>query len=72
MTKNEAISLFGKGPIHLAKGLGLSKQAINGWKEELTPGQIDRVIGAYVRLNGHPPKIKRVYTGAPVKLRRSK
>jgi hypothetical protein len=49
MTKQEAINLFGTGPIHLARGLGLSKQAINGWPFELTQAQEDRVMGAYYR-----------------------
>ena len=66
MTKNEAIALFGRGPIHLARGLGLSKQAINGWPEELSQGQEDRVMGAYYRQKDSLPP-RRKYTGAPVK-----
>ncbi len=43
MTKTQAISLFGKRPIDLARALGLTKQAINSWSDPLTKSQRDRV-----------------------------
>lgn len=43
MTKQEAIALFGKRPIDLARALNLSKQAIHSWSDPLTDMQRDRV-----------------------------
>ena len=71
MTKTEAINLFGKTMMPLAKALGVTKAAIGNWPEELTQNLEDRVIGAYVRNKGTVPQ-RRIYTGKPVKLPRKR
>lgn len=49
MTKTYAIALFGT-QAELARALGISPQAVDQWPDDLKQGQIDRVIGASVRL----------------------
>jgi hypothetical protein len=53
MTKHDAIRLFG-GTRHqdLADALGVTRQLISSWPQELTREQEDRVIGAWMRRNG--------------------
>lgn len=68
MTKTEAINLFGKTAMPLAKAMGVTKAAIGNWPEELTQNLEDRVIGAYVRNRGKVPQ-RRHYTGKPVKVK---
>ncbi len=50
MNKNQAADLFGNRT-KLAAALGITKSAISQWPEELTQEQVDRVIGAAVRLS---------------------
>jgi hypothetical protein len=49
MKKNEAIKLFGTAS-KLARAVGISRQGINNWPDDLTNKQIDRVIGAATRM----------------------
>jgi len=50
MTKQEAISLFGKTQEDLARALGVTRSRIAQWPSELTQAQEDRVRGAALRL----------------------
>lgn len=54
MTKTEAIALFGSRQQDLADAIGLSRTAITQWPERLRQDQIDRVIGAAMRLGRLP------------------
>ncbi len=45
MTREEAIKIFGKNQVDLAKALGKSKQAINQWGDILNRDQKRLVIG---------------------------
>ena len=53
MTKKEAISLFGD-VLGLATALGVTRQAIYQWPDELPTIYEDRVIGAAYRLGKFP------------------
>lgn len=55
MTKTDACKLFGGTQTALARALGLGRAAISRWPEELEQDQIDRVIGAAVRLGNVAP-----------------
>lgn len=50
MKKTDAIKLFGKTQVSLAKALGITKSAVNQWPEELSLSRRDQVVGAAVRL----------------------
>lgn len=54
MTKTEAKSLFGGTDAALARAVGLTRSAISQWPEELEQREIDRVVGAAVRLGVWP------------------
>jgi hypothetical protein len=49
MTKSEAIAIFGSVGA-LASALGITRQAVYQWEEDLPQERRDRVIGAAVRL----------------------
>jgi transcriptional regulator with XRE-family HTH domain len=50
MTKKEAIQIFGKTQVDLAKALGKTKSAISQWPDKLTPDQVRMVLGeAYIQ-----------------------
>lgn len=53
MTKKEAAELFGNYA-KLARALGITKSAISGWPDDLRQDQIDRVVGAAIRLGKRP------------------
>ena len=48
-TKKEAVELFGSTHSDLAKVLGITREAVTMWPEQLNQAQIDRVVGAAVR-----------------------
>jgi transcriptional regulator with XRE-family HTH domain len=50
MRKQEAIALFGGTTKAMAEALKLTSSAVSQWPEDLRPEQVDRVIGAAVRL----------------------
>jgi hypothetical protein len=50
MTKQQAIKLFGGTPGDLARGLGVTRQRIAQLPLRLTPREVDRVVGAALRL----------------------
>ena len=56
MKKSDAIALFGT-QTNLARALGISPQAVSQWPHLLTQGQIDRIIGAAIRLGKLPQLI---------------
>lgn len=49
MKKQDAIDMFGT-PTELAKALGITRQAVYQWPDEISQEQEDRVIGAAYRL----------------------
>ena len=49
MTKTQAIELFG-GVSRLAKALGIRRQSVYQWDENLKQRQIDEIRGAYLRI----------------------
>lgn len=49
MDKAEAIRIFGSAAA-MARALGLSRARISQWSDELDQCQVDRVVGAAVRL----------------------
>lgn len=64
MTKTEAISLFGENQSDLARALGITPQAVYQWPDDLVEAQIDRVIGAAVRLGKWPAEKSQVTTAS--------
>jgi hypothetical protein len=54
MTKQQAIAIFGTTQLDLALALGVSRGRIGQWGDTLKQEQIDRVIGAAVRLGKWP------------------
>lgn len=75
MKKKQAISLFNGVP-NMAKALGITTQTIRNWDDILTQKQVDRVRGAYMRLDQERTEkaqeildacFVRSYTGKPVK-----
>ena len=55
MKKETAISLFGSGAA-MGRALGVTRQAIDLWPKELVLWQVDRVIGAAIRLRKITPE----------------
>lgn len=55
MTKQQAAELF-ESKAALARALGISRQAINQWPDQLQERQINEVIGAAVRLGKPIPQ----------------
>jgi len=49
MNKSNAIAIFG-GVKKLSDALGIKRQAIYQWKDELTQRQADEIVGAAFRL----------------------
>lgn len=49
LTKQQAAAIF-DSKAALARALGITRQAINQWPDELEPRQVNEVIGAAVRL----------------------
>jgi hypothetical protein len=50
MTKKEAVKIFGKTQVDLAKALGKTKSAIGQWGDDLTDDQVRMVLGeAFLR-----------------------
>lgn len=49
MTKTAAVGMFGD-VASLASALGITRQAIYQWPEELPQDQVDRINGAAMRL----------------------
>ena len=54
MTKQQAKALFGGTDEKLAKALGITRSAVTQWRDPLTQEQIDRVVGAAVRMGLWP------------------
>jgi UTP--glucose-1-phosphate uridylyltransferase len=50
MTKSDAIRIFGSTVTEMAAAIGVTRSAVSQWPEQLTQHQIDRVVGAAVRL----------------------
>ena len=50
LSKQAAIQLFGGQSQDLARALGVTPGAVSQWPEDLRPEQVDRVVGAAVRL----------------------
>lgn len=60
MTKHEAAAIFGGHLSDLARALDITRGGVSQWPEELTEAQIDRVIGAAIRLGrALPPRFRR-------------
>jgi hypothetical protein len=49
MTKNDALHVFG-GLAETGQALGLTRQAVDKWPNELAQKHVDRVVGGAVRL----------------------
>lgn len=64
MTKSEAVAIFGNTQKALAKAVGLSRGRISQWPDELTQEQVDRVLGAAVRLGVMTDDIQREHSKA--------
>jgi hypothetical protein len=54
-TKQEAIQIFGGSMRAVGDALGISRQAVYQWPEELPQDTSDRLLGAAIRLNLLPP-----------------
>ena len=50
MNKAEAISLIGKTQADLARALDVTRQCIHKWPDPLDTPQVDRIVGAAIRL----------------------
>lgn len=52
MTKADAVALFGRDATQadLGRALGMTRQAISNWPPRLRRDQVDRVLGAALRL----------------------
>lgn len=55
MTKKQAIALFGT-PKDIALALGVSRQRIYMWPDRLAQHDVDRVVGAALRLGVAGPE----------------
>lgn len=56
MTKQEAADIFGGVHAELARALDMTRGGISQWPDELTEAQMDRVIGAAIRLGKTVPQ----------------
>lgn len=56
MTKSQAIELFGS-VTELAAALGIQRQAVYQWPEELKQRTADEIVGAATRLKIKKPKV---------------
>lgn len=58
MTKDEAVALFGSDATQadLGRALSMTRQAISRWPHRLSDDQIDRVLGAALRLRRPIPR----------------
>lgn len=54
-TKQEAIQIFGGSMRAVGDALGISRQAVYQWPEELPQDTSDRLVGAAIRLKLLPP-----------------
>lgn len=50
LSKQQAVALFGGQTKGLAAALGVTSSAISQWPDVLRPEQVDRVLGAAIRL----------------------
>ena len=50
MTKTDAIRMFGGRQQDLADAIGITRSAVAQWPETLRQDQVDRVLGAAIRL----------------------
>lgn len=66
MTKTDAIKIFGTTVTEMARALGITRSAASQWPEELRQEQMDRVIGAAVRLGLRPDCSTPPHTSASV------
>ncbi len=55
MKKNCAISIFGSAAA-LGRAIGISRAGVCNWADELAQWQVDRVIGAAIRLGKITPE----------------
>lgn len=49
MKKREAVKLFGRTQTELAAHLGVTKQCVSNWPDELPEPLSDRIVGAAFR-----------------------
>lgn len=58
MTKAEAVALFGRDASQsdLGRALGMTRQAVSRWPDRLLLWQVDRVLGAALRLSRPIPR----------------
>ena len=56
MKKSDAVALWGSHR-KIARDLGISRQAVQAWPEELPLFQVDRLIGAAIRTGKLPGEI---------------
>lgn len=56
-TKQEAIRIFGGTMKAVGDALGISRQAVYQWPEELPQDTSDRLVGAAIRLKLLPPRL---------------
>lgn len=56
-TKEKLLALFEKSPTKCAKALGVHRQTIWEWPEELPEPALLRVRNWFLREHGHVPKV---------------
>lgn len=56
MKKTEAVKIFGETQVELGRAVNLSRARICQWPDRLEQYQIDRVLGAAVRLGVPLPR----------------
>ena len=55
MKKHEAVRIFGETQTQLGEAVGLTRSRISQWPDVLSPPQVDRVLGAAMRLGLRVP-----------------